>query len=147
MNIDIIRFNFGEDFTAGHMVIDGKFECMTMEDAKREQKIDEITCISAGTYAVSLRRESEMQKKYTHKFGGQHTGMIWLMEVDNFEWIYIHIGNTPKDSAGCILVGQTYDARNPGVVGRSTAAYIDLWPKVIGAIEDGDLVTATVHDR
>ena len=142
--IEIARYDRGESHTAGVLSIDGKFQCFTMEDAIRPEKLPGETAIPPGEYAVVLRSEGGMFESYTRKFGDAFKGMMWLLGVPGFEWIYIHIGNTAKDSEGCILVGQTMDCINPEFMGRSTKAFVDLNEIVTKAIDRGEQVVCKI---
>jgi len=147
MNIEVIRFDFGDDFTVGVMFIDDAFECFTMEDAKRDVKIDGVTCIPAGIYPLTLRKEGAMIKRYQAKFGAVHKGMLWLRDVENFKYVYFHIGNDAEDTNGCILVGEAYSKAARGFVGNSTRAYRNIYPRVMATLAEGQLVTVIVKDQ
>jgi hypothetical protein len=67
--------------------------------------------------------------------------MIWLRDVPNYEYVYIHIGNTPVDTSGCILVGNT---RGKDWIGHSREAYLTIYPVIASAIEAGDDVQIEV---
>lgn len=51
-------------------------------------------CIHAGTYRIV---------RYNSPKHGPNT--LFLLDVPDFEYVEIHIGNYPRDSQGCILVG------------------------------------------
>lgn len=145
MRIDVQRFHATEKSTIGILSVDGEFQCFTLEDPVRDEKIASITAIPAGEYKIALRHEGGMITRYQAKFGEvEHPGMVWLLDVPNFEFVYIHIGNTPDNTDGCILVGCTYDSRSPDIVGVSTAAYRDLYPQILEAIRENEEVTINV---
>lgn len=102
--------------TQGQISIDGKFECFTLEDVERLQKIKGETAIPVGIYKVVLTQSP--------RFGRV---LPLLVDVPNFEGIRIHPGNTDKDTEGCILVGQSY-AKD--FVGNSRAAFDKLFAKL-----------------
>ena len=55
--------------------------------------------------------------------------MLWLQDVPDFEWVYIHSGNNHKHTSGCLLVG--YSANEAAMtIGRSRDAYSDLYQEV-----------------
>ena len=75
--------------------------------------------------------------------------MLWLRNVPDFKYILIHIGNTDRDTAGCILVG-AQGIFIPGDIKvlQSAFAYRRLYAKVweaalnenlVMVIEDNDL--------
>lgn len=144
MDITINRFNCTDEYTVGTLHIDGKFYGFSMEDPIREEKIAGETAIPAGTYCLDLRLEGGMLARYQAKFGESHEGMLWLQDVPGFEYIYIHLGNSPKDSSGCILIANTYDARNQGVIGVSTELYKRVWELVSDALYRGERVDVAV---
>lgn len=144
MELKVQRLFDNGDATIGVLFIDGKFECFTLEDEYREEKVKGETRVPAGTYDITLRTVGGFHSRYTNKFPSMHRGMLWVRNVPNFEYILIHIGNTDENTAGCLLVGETCDVN--GVVGRSTNAYKKMYTKVLAALKDGCEVTITYED-
>ena len=143
MKLTVLRYNSESDYTDGLLFIDDKFECYTLEDESRTEKVYGETCIADGTYPIELRTVGGFNDRYLKKFGSDfHKGMLWVKDVPNFEYILIHIGNTDDDTAGCLLVGTTAD-KNKGFIGASTGAYKDLYPKVLEALQRGEEVNIT----
>ncbi len=71
-----------------------KFLSYTLEDEYRDDKVMSKTRIPAGTYEITLRKEGGMYQSYTERFGSDfNKGMLWVRNVYNFEYIYIHVGN------------------------------------------------------
>lgn len=146
MIIDLIRTQFGSDATNGMIFLDGVFECFSLEDEYREQKIKGETCIPEGSYEVVLRKEGGFHQRYSSRYSF-HKGMLWVKSVPNFEWILFHLGNTDENTAGCILVGDTQqdlDVSKDGFIGSSGNAYKKFYPKVAEVLENGEEVTLNV---
>lgn len=106
MKLLLIRKYFKPSYTIGHLFIDGKYICDTLEDPNRdlnkngafdngEKKIAGNTCIPFSKYKIIVNKSP--------KFGRD---LPRLLNVPSFEGILIHRGNTAKDTAGCILVGE-----------------------------------------
>ena len=106
--------------TIGHLHFAGK-NYFTCEDIFRPKKIAGETRIPAGTYDIKLRLEGELVQRYNKKYSW-HRGMIWLQNVPDFSFVYIHIGNSHKDTEGCPLIGYAPDAQT-GQVLKSAIAY------------------------
>ena len=97
--VKIKRIAFKENYTIGRLYVDDIYICDTIEDKVRElntaeDKVYGKTAIPVGTYSADLY--------FSKKFG--YT-VVRLFKVPFFEGIYIHKGNTEKDSLGCIIVG------------------------------------------
>lgn len=106
-------------YTLGHLYINGRYFCDTIEDAVRilneyEDKIYGETAIPYGRYKVVLTHSSHFK-----------CIMPELLNVDFFKGIRIHWGNTAEDSKGCIIVGKNVD-KNKGFVGESKKTYAKL---------------------
>ena len=73
--------------------------CDTMEprrrDLSREKKVKGSTAIPSGTYEIKFSPSAKFNRM-----------MPYLVNVPLFEGIMFHPGNTLKDTAGCILVGE-----------------------------------------
>lgn len=141
MRITVERFVSDDDTTVSLIFLDGAFCCFGLEDEHREEKIARETRIPAGTYAIKLRTAGGMNARYGRRFPDFHRGMLWLQDVPNFTWIYIHVGNTDDHTAGCLLVGEgamcspTADMS----VQASVRAYERLYREVVDAAEAGEL--------
>ena len=64
-----------------------------------------------------------------------------LLDVPSFEGVLIHRGNTAKDSAGCILVGEN---KVVGKVLNSTIYEKELVKMIKEAIAKGEKVTIEI---
>lgn len=134
MELEVFRYASKPDFTLGALLIDGKFECFTLEDEYRRQKKHSETRIPDGRYRLGLRKEGGFHNRYSQRFGPDfHKGMLQVLDVPGFEYILIHIGNTDRDTAGCLLVGESANGVS-GTIMQSTDAYKRMYPKVVGAM-------------
>lgn len=107
MKIEVKRIAKRNTYTIGKMYIEGNYFCDTLEDVDRginqKDSLDTIkkikvagaTAIPTGTYKVIVNMSPKFQRNLPR-----------LIDVPGFEGILIHRGNTDKDTAGCILVGE-----------------------------------------
>ena len=151
MKLDVIRTQFGSDATNGILLIDGVFECFTLEDEVRDgQKQMGETAIPLGEYEIKFRTVGGYDAKYQKRYGTTwHKGMLELQDVPNFKYILIHTGNTDEHTAGCLLVGETQqdlDKGKDGFIGGSGDAYKKMYPKVRDALLNGEKVTIKYSD-
>ena len=122
MKIKILRHYSKKDYTIGHLFIDGRYYCDTLEPADRNLYMDtppeEIaaiknrhgkTAIPYGVYAVTVN--------HSNRFGKP---MPLVLDTPGFRGIRIHPGNTVEDTEGCILPGWN---QKPGFVADSRKAY------------------------
>lgn len=134
MKIKLQRRFLGQSYTIGTLFIDGVRFCDTLEDKVRdlthESKVPGQTAIPAGKYQVIVNMSP--------KFGRE---LPRLLNVPYFEGILIHRGNTDKDSAGCILVGEN---KAKGKVLNSTPYEVALTAKIKEAIRRGVKVTIEI---
>lgn len=148
MLLNLRRYSTSPESTLGILHIDGEFAAHCLEDTRRAVKISGETRIPAGNYQIQLRDEGGMTKKYRARYGDMHKGMLWLQDVPNFKYVYIHTGNTRAHTEGCILVGQTASNNKvgKGVVSSSREAYKAIYPVITGAIERGDPVWINIEN-
>lgn len=86
-----------------------------------------------------------MNDQYSKKYDFHKHGMLWLQNVKDFEYVYIHVGNTEKDTLGCILVGLGVNlVPGGGTIARSGEAYRQIYPLITDAILKGEKVTISV---
>ena len=126
MKLQVIR-NCGATCTMGKLFIDGVFECYTLEDVVRLEKVDGDTAIPYGEYDVVITFSNRFQRD-----------MPLLIGVPNFSGIRIHSGNTTEDTSGCLLVGT---GRDTTAISNSRLAFDALYPKIRDALTRGEKVS------
>jgi hypothetical protein len=125
----------GESYTIGSLYIGGVYFCDTLEDRDRGlsqdmpleeilfRKLKGVTAIPTGTYDVVTDIVSpKYSTREAYRFCGGKVPR--LLNVKGFEGILIHIGNTPQDTEGCILVGEN---KVKGQVVNSTLTFRRLY--------------------
>lgn len=100
IQLKLKRIAYKDTYTVGKLYIDDIYFCDTIEDKVRElnsikDKIAGETAIPKGAYQVILNVSPKFKRLLPR-----------LLSVPFFEGILIHRGNSAKDSAGCILVGE-----------------------------------------
>lgn len=146
------RISSGDEATLGTLfdITDSKpirFLCYVLEDQFNEPKVPRETRIPPGHYQIKLRTEGGMYQRYGKRFQW-HKGMLWLQNVPDFQFIYIHVGNKDDDSEGCLLVGdgQISNVVERGQVTSSVTAYRRLYGHITKALESGEEVWIEVED-
>ena len=147
MEIKLYRYSSQSKTTLGVIHVDKKFQCYSIEDRYRKEKVKAETRIQAGRYEIKLREFGGHYEKYVNKYEG-HEGMLWLQDVPNFEDILIHIGNDAKDTAGCLLLGDTsqQNISKQGFIGASSDAYKRVYPHIADALASGQECEVTYID-
>lgn len=140
--ITIIRDTFLSQSTSGTFFTDdGAVRGYTLEphaiDWVTEKKLRGHTAIPTGRYRISMYN-SPRQKE----------AVPLLQAVPHFSMVEIHVGNFPKDTQGCILVGnQRTIHQRLGTVNifYSRMAFTDLTIWINRRIEHGDTVWVVVN--
>lgn len=118
MKILLDRFFKGPKYTVGHLYIDGKYFCDTIEDVDRgllnsmplseikAKKIPSKTAIPRGTYKITLDVISPKYSKRDYYIKVCKGKVPRILNVKGFEGILLHTGNSEESSAGCIILGE-----------------------------------------
>ena len=139
-------------YSIGRLYINGKYFCNTLEDRDRElyqgmseetireKKVYCETAIPYGRYRITLQVQSpKYSKKLQYKRCNGY--LPRLLNVPGFDGILMHIGNYPKDSCGCILVGEN---TKKGAVLNSTTWFWKLYDILKQADKKGEEIWITI---
>ena len=152
MKLHLQRIARKPGYTIGKLSINGAYFCDTLEDADRGLKqtmpLEEIkqlkqagiTAIPAGTYYVLMYIVSP---KYATRDAYKSIGgkLPRLANVPGYDGVLIHIGNYPKDTEGCILVGKN---KAVGAVLESTETFAKLYPLLWEADDSMEEITIEI---
>jgi hypothetical protein len=154
MKLTVKRFAKNNEATIGIHYIHGLFLCFTVEDEKRYRIVIGSTRVPEGVYNIGLRAEGGFHNRYSERYKDIHKGMLCVYNAPNwkiinagmeFQYILIHVGNTHKDTEGCLLVNDAVSGKTFSGTG-SVDAYRAMYPKVLAAIEEGCEVTIEYID-
>ena len=97
MKLEIPRLFYSEECTVSPVIAEGKFFGYCLEDTVRPAgvKIKGKTAIPAGKYEVVVTMSNRFKRL-----------MPLLLDVEGFDGVRIHGGNTHEDTEGCLLIAQ-----------------------------------------
>mgnify|MGYP003676508684 CR=1 FL=1 len=96
VNLLLIRDMFTDKSTIGELFVNGERFCDTLELPWKDNQRS-ISCIPEGQYKVRIRLPRESATRdYIH---------LLVKDVKDRDYILFHIGNSAKDTRGCVLVG------------------------------------------
>lgn len=131
MKLEVHRRWLDAIATEGELWVDGVKEAYTLEPPFRSDDV-KPRAIPCGTYQVKILLSEKHNRFLPH-----------VMDVPGFEAIEIHIGNWPKDTLGCLLVGTT---RGDDAIFGSTAEFNSLYPRIKEACDAGDVYITYSQD-
>ena len=148
MNLIALRISTSNKSTIGAFYIDEKFECYTMEDTYRPEKVKGETRIPAGTYDVEFRKTITEK---TESYRKRHSFFTWhlhIKDVPNYTAVYIHAGNTPEHTEGCLLLNNIAYNNQIGLdkCGDSRTAFETSYRKISKALNEGERVKIGIVD-
>ncbi|MDR3754283.1 MAG: DUF5675 family protein [Terracidiphilus sp.] len=134
MNLFLERFQYTPNSTVGRLSVDGVFQCFTLEPSTRPIGVKVVgkTSIPAGRYTVTIRNSARFNRLMPH-----------VENVPGFDGIEIHWGNYPKDTEGCIIVGEAYTTDE---VVCSMDAFNKFFPMLVGVQRMGAGIGLTIQD-
>lgn len=153
MKLTLKRIYTNDQYTIGRLYIDDVYVCDTLEDCDRgldssmseeeimSKKVYGQTAIPTGTYKIDMKTVSPKYKDvsvYKNACGGKVPRII---DVKGFSGILIHIGNTNKDTKGCVLVGKN---TKKGMVTNSRDTWLKVYYQMYLAESIGCGLTITI---
>lgn len=153
MKLKLKRISKQYTYTIGQLFINGVYFCDTIEDKDRgldqsnpisiidNIKVPSQTAIPTGIYKVSMNTISPRlsQKDMYKTINGK---VPRLLDVPGFDGVLIHIGNTNKDTSGCILVGQN---KVKGQVINSKVTFFKLYKQLEDAVANHEQIIITIQ--
>ncbi|WP_293942749.1 MULTISPECIES: DUF5675 family protein [unclassified Sphingobacterium] len=106
--VNVKRTKQGKHSTLSELYVNNQFVCYGLENIPRPVKIRGETAIPAGKYLLGFNRDGGMNGRYYDDYPKLHRGMLEILDIPNFSYVYFHKGNSYKQTAGCILVGAQY---------------------------------------
>jgi hypothetical protein len=136
MILELYRKCVFSDRIIGDLYVDGHWECFTLEDQDRrledyldtpDIKVYGKTAIPRGKYRVDIDMSARFKSLMPH-----------LLDVPLFTGIRIHVGNTPQDVEGCIIVGKSVDWDTRTLL-HSRLAFSEFFPKLSWGLAQGQV--------
>lgn len=128
--------------TAGVLYHGSTFLGFVIEDGFREQKVYGETRIPEGRYKIVKKQYGKFFTKYNLVY--HHNWVGHITNVPGFEEILIHIGNTPKDSKGCLLLNGALTYSGGNWIGSSSVdCYRNFYQYIAGKMDDDIFITIT----
>ena len=153
MKLTLKRIYTCSTYTIGHLYADGEYLCDTLEDCDRgltdKMTVEEIskkkvygqTAIPKGNYEIDMDTASPSfgrKEPYKTLCKGK---VPRLKKVKGYSGVLIHVGNYPKDTLGCILVGLN---KAKGQVLQSRATFEKVYKVLAEAHSKGEKITLEI---
>tara|TARA_R110002050_G_scaffold3382_9_gene17828 strand:+ start:3275 stop:4078 length:804 start_codon:yes stop_codon:yes gene_type:complete len=137
--ITVLRYVDDGNTTLGLMFINKTFFAYTLEDTHNDEKIPGGTRIPEGHYQLGINEQlSPLTKKYRNRFNW-FSNHIEIKGIPNYDKVYIHIGNSHKDTKGCILIADGVNAgQTEKMILQSQKAYERFYKNIIPKINQNE---------
>jgi hypothetical protein len=130
MILEVKRKTESSKSIVGELWIDGQLECFTLEPSRLNPYHQGHPCVDAGgPYEIQLTLSPKM-----------HYVTPEVLNVPGRSEIRLHVGNFPKDTEGCTLVGET---KGTDQIYRSQIAFDQLMTLLKTSL---DPITITYYD-
>ena len=157
MKITLTRIYTCSTYTIGHLYVNGKYVCDTVEDTDRgldqnmsieqikAKKVYKMTAIPTGTYKVTLDVKSPKFSQYDYYAKLCKGYLPRLLDVKGFEGVLMHCGSTAASSAGCLIVG--YNTIKGCVTSSRKAFELLMQEYLMPAKKKGEKLEITIESK
>jgi len=146
--IDILSYNDNGESTLDLLFWNGRWFCYALEDEARDVKVAGETRIPRAMYTLGIREEvTPLTKKYRNRFEWFEFH-IEILDVPNYDYVYMHIGNDADDTEACVLVGDDANNNNvgEGYIKNSTKAFERFYKMVYPKLKAGEMILIELQD-
>jgi hypothetical protein len=146
--ITVLRYADDGNTTLGLMFINKSFFAYTLEDTHSEFKIPGDSRIPEGNYPLGIKKEdTPLTLRYKNRFDW-FSNHIEIEGIPNYDLVYIHIGNTHKDTKGCLLIADGVNAANrEKMILQSQKAYERFYKIVYPRIANNEPLAINILDE
>lgn len=143
------RYSDNGESTLSTMFWGMEFLNHSIEDGFNAVKIKGRTRIPAGRYKLVIRKILSPKTKNYRKKYPWFEYHIQLLDVPGYNYIYMHIGNSSRDTKGCILTAdlQNNNQIGHGFAGASTAAFKRFYKRFYPLLKEGKEIYINVIDE
>ena len=138
MDLQLTRTTLTDLSTEGELTVNGQLQCYTLELPVRDGLPG--SAIPPGKYLVKMLPSPKFEASADPWVLQYASAIPHVLGIPGRSDILIHWGNSPHDTEGCILVGQT---RGEDFVGSSRAAFFALWSKLM--VVNGEVISLQVN--
>ncbi len=149
IQMSLLRFHDDGHTTLGLLYINNKFYCYTLEDTYHEIKIANETRIPAGFYTVDFcKEETDLTLKYRQQYSEWFNYHLEIKNVPDFHGIYLHNGGTNKDTAGCVLVSDSFNvSKNQTVLTNSKNTFETMYKFLTKHLTSGKKIIISIKNE
>jgi hypothetical protein len=116
--------------------------------SRAPRKIPGNTRIPEGHYRLGIKKENTpLTERYRNRFDW-FSNHIEIEGIPNYDLVYIHIGNTHKDTKGCLLIADGVNAANrEKMILQSQRAYERFYKIIYPRIVNNEPLAINILDE
>lgn len=146
--LTVLRYIDDGESTLGLLFLRKKFFAYTLEDTFREEKVAGKTRVPEGIYPLDFNKNLT---PLTQQYQKSRPWFDYHLEVKNipgFKNVYVHVGNTHKDTEGCLLIADGIDAASTSkMITYSRKAYERFYKTISALLKSGEEVQISIMDE
>lgn len=151
--LTVLRYLDDGESTLGLLFLRKKFFAYTLEDTFRKEKVTGETRIPEGVYPLVFH---EFLTPLTLKYRESRPWFDFHLEIKDipglarpgFQNVYLHVGNTHKDTEGCLLIADGIDASTTSqMITYSRKAYERFYKTISALLKSGEEVHINIMDE
>jgi hypothetical protein len=121
------------DYTCGYIAgTNANFRSFVIEDVFRAKKLKAETRIPAGTYKLGINKsDTPLTIKHRTSYGSWFKYHIQLLEVPNYQGVYVHAGNDDSHTEGCLLLNYAFDYTASDKPGSKSVIAVEAFYKLV----------------
>jgi len=146
--ITVLRYLDDGQTSLGLLFLRNKFFAYTLEDSFQAEKIAGESRIPAGIYPLRFNlNDTPLTNTYRQRFPWfKHH--LEIEDIEGFDQVYVHIGNTHQDTRGCILIADGVTTTAPEkMITHSRLAYQRFYQRISSLLQVGEKVTIRILDE